>query len=565
MKEKVQSFKRALISKKFVNGKVLALTVGLGILFLALLTMWIRHLPSYLIILIDLPLSLITWHRMYQILYDLKLLFVFNDEYDVKLPPQERVWPTITFIIPSYQEPFSVAKMTFDSVVNAPYSGRKEIIAVDNSRDTSTEAFLSWKTYVEDFNTLHPNNGISAKFLHNQEKRTLKPGNLDLGQKNIEEGKFVVILDVDSALPDKEDLLELAVAELEADSTLAFIQFRIKATNGHFNDLSQAVAVSQDLLRLRMISRGYGGYKIFEGHNGIWRKTVLDELGTWTNYYRGKIVVTEDILKSTQAYAKGYYGKPLNIQTGEWVPSSLKALEGMWMRWMYGNSQTFFKYFRNFYSRTTSLSEKVDLSFHIGHHLVTLFFFLLVLLFQLFIPGPLTNIFILAFGISAQLIGAATSYFTDVRKMKMPMMRKFRHLYAGFFMIETFIMYTQIKSDIKFLLRIPQGWKVTEKGLENSMSWNSVILNNLFYIVLAALSTGVCVISWCRNYHMSPSSICYHLGLLFINFNLLLCIAVFGKQGRKSHNDVGSAIINNTTIEKLSVTELMEAEVIYGN
>jgi len=556
---KPYSIKRALIHKKFVTYKELGIAFALCFFYLLIHIGYVKGFPFYLIILIDLPMVLIIWHRTYQILYDFKLWF-FNNRFDIGVDyPREKKLPTIAFIIPSCQEPFSVAKMTFDSIVNAPYNSYKEIIVVDNSNDVSTEDFLKWKNYVENFNENYLNGGISAKFLYNEKKGTLKPGNLDLGQKSIQQGELVVFLDVDSTLPNNENLLEQSVAEFEADSTLGFIQFRIKATNNHFNILTQGTAVSQDLLRLRMISRGYGGYKIFEGHNGIWKKKVLDDSGVWTEYFRGNIIITEDILKSAHAYSAGFYGKPLNIETGEWVPSSLRALESMWMRWMYGNSQVIFKCFREIYSRKTTLLEKFDITYHITHHLVTLFFLLIAIFLQLSVRGPIANIFIVLFGIFPQVVSAFTSYFTSVRKMELPMVQKIQHIYAAFFMIETFIMFIQIKSDIKFILGVRQGWKVTEKGLESKIGWSSLIRNNLFYFSMAILSFVVCAISWFVNYDMALSSISYHFALLFITLNLLLCIIIYGKQGRKSHNYVDSTVINNDELSKSVNPELIKA------
>jgi len=198
--------------------------------------------------------------------YDLKLLFFFKTEDDNQNAVAKGMdFPVISFVIPSYEEPFNVAKMTFDSVVNAPYSGRKEIIVVDNSKDTLSDDFINWKNYIEQFNQLHPFRNITAKFVYNNERAKLKPGNLDLAEKSIKEGKYLVILDVDSTLPDNKKLLDRAVAELEQDERLGFIQFHMKASNNHFNELTQSVAASQDLHRLRLTGRSSGGYKIFEG------------------------------------------------------------------------------------------------------------------------------------------------------------------------------------------------------------------------------------------------------------------------------------------------------------
>ena len=406
---------RALVGKRFVDETTLVVVFILSMVFMAFFTFQMQGIPIYLKILIGVPILFLIWNKMYQTLYDLKLLFFFNEKYDShKKFPLDKEYPTVAFIIPSYREPFEVAKMTFDSAVNTSYKGRKEIIVVDNSKDVTTSDFIRLKNYVEEFNASHPAANIDATFVYNHRQDTLKPGNLDLAEQYIKEGEYVIILDVDSTLPVGENLLEKAVTEFILDSKLGFIQFRMKATNHHFNNLTQSVAASQDLHRLRLTSRSYGGYKIFEGHNGIWRRTLLNRIGAWTTYYKGNIMITEDAMKSAQVYAKGYYGKSLNIKTGEWVPNSLNALESMWMRWTYGTSQVLFKCFREIYSKKVSLVEKFDVSHHILHHFACGFIFPIAIILQLVAPGLLTNVFIIFMYIIPQLVGAATMYSDSI-------------------------------------------------------------------------------------------------------------------------------------------------------
>jgi cellulose synthase/poly-beta-1,6-N-acetylglucosamine synthase-like glycosyltransferase len=552
--EKISPTKRDLIKKKFVDWKILGAVFVLSFAYMLLNNSKLTTTHWLLVILLDIVLFLLVWNKLYQVLYDLKLLFFFDEKYDVDATfPAGKEYPVIAFIIPSYHEPFKVAKMTIDSVVNAPYSGRKEIIVVDNSKNTTSEDFLNLKKYIEEFNSRNPLKNINAKFIYNHRRDTLKPGNLDLAEKHIDEAEFVVILDVDSTLPSKGRLLESAVTEFILDHKLGFLQFTLKATNHHFNDLTQAVAASQDLHRLRLTSRSYGGYKIFEGHNGMWRKTVLDKVGAWTDYYKGNIMITEDILKSAQVYSNGYYGKSLNIKTGEWVPSSLNALESMWMRWTYGTSQVLFKYFMDIYSKRVSLVEKFDITYHVLHHFAHGFIIPLAILLQLTVPGMLTSLFIGTAYVLPQLVGAITIYFKSVRKLDLPLAAKLKYVYYGCFLVDTFIISTQLRSSINFLVGIPQGWKVTAKGIEDSLAWKDLLLNKTFHIFIGALCLLACGISW---YLQPGSSPLHSAGLIFLVINLVLCIFLFGKEGRKECNDVESAFIDTGD------QEILENEVL---
>lgn len=542
---KIIAAKRTLIRKKFVNKRSLALIFLATFAFIYGHVLLIRHLPLYAIVLVEATIFFLLWNKIYQMVYDLKLLFLFNKSYDAgETFPEGEEYPTITFLLPSYHEPFNVAKMTFDSIVRSAYEGRKDIIVVDNSTKVEEEDFIAWKSYVESYAILHPDANLTARFIHNTEQGKLKPGNLDIGCLHVEDSEYVVILDIDSTLPARGNLLETAIAEFMADPKLGFLQFTIRATNNHFNDLTQSVAASQDLHRLRLVSRSYGGYKIFEGHNGMWRTSVMDKIGPWTDYYKGRIMITEDILKSAIVYANGYYGKSLNIPTGEWVPASLNALQGMWMRWTYGTSQVLFKYYKEIYSRHLSVAEKMDVTYHILNHLVNGFMFPFAILMQWFVPGNATNLFLFIGFIVPQLIGVFSIYFTSVSKLKVPVWKRIQYVYAGFFLVDPFTMITQLKSTLHFLVGLPQGWKVTAKGVESTSKWKELLISKSFHLGIAIAGIAVCLGAWIIHDNADPARFAQYGILLFISLHVLLCVAVFGKERQQQENDVETATVD---------------------
>lgn len=537
--------KRYLIKKKFVTWQSLLAIFALTSLFLVFHTLHMSGNPVFVIVLMEVMMFVVVWNKMYQILYDLKLILFFNTSYDSTFDfPPDQAHPTITFIIPSYNEPFEVAKMTFDSVINTQYDGKKEIIVVDNSKNTNSTDFVRWRDYVENFELLYAKKNISAKFVHNKRQDTLKPGNLDLAEKFIKEGEFVIILDVDSTLPAIGNLLEKAIAEFLIDPHLGFLQFKMKATNHHFNDLTRAVAASQDLHRLRLTGRGFGGFKVFEGHNGMWRRSVLDSVGRWTDYYRGNIMITEDILKSAQVYSSEFYGKSINIETGEWIPSSLNALESMWMRWTYGTSQVLFKYFQSIYRSKATVVEKFDVSYHVLHHFTHGFILPITVLLLLTFPGIPTNSFLVAVYFLPQLVGAMTIYAKSMRKLKLPFFRKIQYLYHGYFLVDTFIMSTQLRGSINFLFGVAQGWKTTAKGIEQPSSWRNILAGKFYHLTIGAGLIAISLFSWLIYFDMALPAFWYFLLPAFIGANLIVCVFAFGKVGRKEANHVSSAIID---------------------
>lgn len=550
------STKRALIRKKFVNRRILALVFLVSFVYIFAHILVIRHVPLYVIIPLELIIFFLVWNKFYQVLYDLKLLFYFDSTYDSgERFPVNTAYPAISFIIPACHEPFAVAKMTFDSIVNTPYKGRKDIIVVDNSRETDTDDFKSFKHYVDTYEEQHPGENITACFIHNTEQGKLKPGNLDLGFQLVKNTDYVVILDVDSTLPAQGNLLEIAVAEFMADGKLGFLQFAIKATNNHFNDLSQAVAASQDLHRLRLMSRSFGGYKIFEGHNGMWRTTVLDTIGPWTDYYKGNIMVTEDVMKATLVYAKGYYGKSLNTLTGEWVPCSINALDSMWMRWTYGTSQVLFKCFREIYWGYASIVEKFDITYHIMNHLANGLVFLVAVFLQWFTPGAAANLFLLAGFLLPQLVAFITMYSMSISKLKASPLKRLQYLYSAFFLVDTFLMLTQLKSILNFLAGIPQGWKVTAKGTEKSAKWTDLVRTKLFHIGWPVAAITVCMVSWIVRDGATLASLGNYALLLFMSLSVLLCMVVFRKEKNEIPYDIESAAIDGHQAKEINMPE----------
>jgi cellulose synthase/poly-beta-1,6-N-acetylglucosamine synthase-like glycosyltransferase len=536
--------KRLLIKKKFVNWQALVAIFGATSIFVFCHVLLMNGKSVFVVVPMEAVMFVIVWIKMYQIIYDLKLVLFFNN-YDSTFDfPSGQRHPTITFIIPSYNEPFEVAKMTFDSIIGIQYSGRKEIVVVDNSRSTNSSDYVQWRNYVENFVSVHTKASVSTKFIHNMRADTLKPGNLDLAEKYIDQGEFVVILDVDSTLPTNAKLLEKAIAEFLIDPCLGFLQFKMKATNSHFNKLTRAVAASQDLHRLRLTGRGFGGFKVFEGHNGMWRRSVLEMVGRWTDYCRGNIVITEDILKSAQVYSSEFYGKSINIETGEWIPSSLNALEGMWMRWTYGTSQVLFKYFKNIYRGKATMIEKFDVSYHVLHHFTQGFILPIIILLQLTLPGVLTNSFLLAVYFLPQVVAATTIFTKSIHKLKLPFLTKIRCLYHGYFLVETFIMSTQLRGSINFLLGVSQGWKTTEKGIERPSNWKNILAGKFFHLILGAGLIASSMISWLFYFDMQFSKLFWVMLPAFIGINLIMCVFTFGQAGRKDHNHISTAVID---------------------
>ncbi len=452
--------------------------------------------------------------------------------------------PGVAFLIASYQEPFEVARMTFNCARDIDYAGPREIIVVDNSRDVASEDYKRWKQYVE--SNIGSDPRVRVVFRYNENGTGLKPGNIDLAQTLIEDAKYVVLLDVDSSLPTRSHLLERSVNEFEHDDKLGVVQFHTVATNDHFDFLTGPVAVAQNALRIQSLIRADGGFALFYGHNAMWRRSLLEQSGRWLEHYRGNVMVTEDLLHSVRAYTRGYTSRYVDVATGEWIPSSLDALTSMYMRWAYGGFQVLFKYFRQIITtRGLAPLERIDLlTFLASYAASPLVYPISVLWFLVFPPGRVGALtFVMIF--VPPLINAWIVHRRYTRELNTSAVKKLWDLYAGFFMIAgAFIQAVGLRAVFNFLVGAKQGWRVTSKGLEQRPGWAQVIAHNAYVIGLATVTLAALIAAWGWRTDFAAASVVYYLPPAFISVNLLLCVMIYGRQGRNAE-----ALIEGTTID----------------
>ena len=174
-------------------------------------------------------------------------------------------FPKVSVIIPSCNEPFNVAKMTFDSAISLDYPRDKiEIIVVDNS-DADFEGLQAWKQYVQS-----SDKSINSRFIHREGRQGFKPRNIDIGIGQ-SSGEFVFFLDIDSTI--RRSSLQRVLLHFELDPNLGYAQIHTLQTNAQGNSLIAKVnAIKLNLLRTAQGVRSHGGMCLFYGHNGIWRK-----------------------------------------------------------------------------------------------------------------------------------------------------------------------------------------------------------------------------------------------------------------------------------------------------
>lgn len=449
--------------------------------------------------------------------------------------------PAVAFVIASCDEPFEVARMTFDCAYTARYSGTREIIVVDNTVGTGNAEFLLWKAYVESH--IGRAEDIRVVFRHNADSAGKKPGNIDLAQRLIAEAEFVVFLDVDSSLPVDTDLLDLAVSRFAADPRLGVLQFHTVPTNNHFNRLSRAVGVAQHALRISYLMRARGGFAMFYGHNAMWRRELLHANGSWLEHYRDNVIVTEDLLKTLGVHAHGYTVDYLNVPTGEWVPSSLRALDSMWMRWTYGGFQVLCKYVRPILTAPgLSRTQRVDLATMLVGYGTTPLVYPLAFVWFAVLPTAVAAVATAAVVWLPQALCAAIMWHRHHGPAGRSAAGRLADLYAGMFLVETFILAVQIRAGVNFIAGRRQGWQVTAKGAEDKPCALATMLGHRFMVALSALSLAAIALGWAWHGFGAAALVGYAV-LALIPLQLLVCLAVFAGQVQGPDEAVAAAVI----------------------
>lgn len=445
------------------------------------------------------------------------------------LPPE----PTISSILPTQgcsiiiatrNEPFDVCKMTFDSAHQLDYPNElKEIIVVDNS-DLDFAELIQWRQYVESFKRIY---GERCRFIHREGTEGFKPRNLDIAMEYVS-FEHVMLLDADSTLP--QHALKAGMQSFDGDPKLGFVTFMLKSTNEHDNFMAKIGSIFQNMIRYLNDFTGHYGYCNFQGHNAIWSKKALDSICPWLEMHRGEVMVTEDIAAAFRSYEAGFYSKPIFIETGEWVPTSLKEFEAMWIRWSFGGMQVMSKYMRNIVnSNKIGFKVKLDMLYLIFKMAASCFPILAILC----VIFPQKNPWLVTL-VSLTLIPSiifSIGYYRHNHNKVGRWGRKIAEIYAAFFILSSFVSWCCIKAEINYYTRKTQGWKPTSKKREQSESWMDLIEHHWGKITFCLIGVIFMIASliryWESGYIFQYALYMLPSALFFIN--TILCIMIFGK------------------------------------
>ncbi len=523
-------------TKSFFNIKVLTMSIALS-MTTCFVIMYNEGASVPTLILLSLVFVFLV-----NIFYELNVVWRFLFFNEKKLAPTKGLadedCPTVAVVIPSCNEPLCVAKMTLDSALAIDYPSHKlSIIVVDNS-DEDHQDYPPWKRYVEG---LQKNIGVDVKFIHRRGREGFKPRNIDIALSHVY-ADYVMFLDVDSTLP--RDALRKPMSSFLNNPRLGFVQLQTIPTNvKDSSNLALAEGIKCYMQRFILGLNMHGGHMMFYGHNAIWRKTAIDQMGDTLEYHNGQIVVAEDFSMSVRTVLAGFHGKSVWLQSGEWVPASLRETEAMWLRWTVGAYQVFSKHL----SSAANLN-KFPLFEKLGwvQHMCTFvnygllpFYFLAGLAFQ---STPL--LYLAGLSMLPPLVMVIGAY----RKLSLGGMGKIKkmiHCYMANMVVDGFITWVRSKGMVRYLINSRHGWKPTGKATEGKILWTEVLRDQGGLLCYSLVCTGLSGLFLLDSHNTLYELGAYGMALVF-SLNLLLAVVVYGKDRMSVETE---AMVKNGSID----------------
>jgi cellulose synthase/poly-beta-1,6-N-acetylglucosamine synthase-like glycosyltransferase len=292
------------------------------------------HYPLFIIIYV----IALVWLSIYGLqAFILSTLFLLKWKHHPPIPPQPKIWPSVSVQLPVYNEKY-VIKRLIDAVCQLDYpSDSLSIQVLDDSTDETTRLASNKVKY-------YRRHGVNITMLHRIDRTGFKAGALERALKETS-GEFIAILDADFLPP--KDFLRRLVPYLINDPQLGMVQARWGHLNADFNQLTRGQAMLIDgHFVIEQTARYRSGLLFnFNGSGGIWRKSCIIDSGSWQDD-----TLAEDLDLSYRAQLKGWRIAylPEIVIPGE-LPPQIVAFKKQQYRWARGSIQVLRKQLKNLY------------------------------------------------------------------------------------------------------------------------------------------------------------------------------------------------------------------------
>lgn len=237
-------------------------------------------------------------------------------KYKENLVPEPKVWPTISVLVPAYNEE-KVISNTIEGLIETKYPKKEIIVIDDGSKDKTLQIALQYKNRVK---VLHKENGGKASAL-----------NYGL---NYAKGEIIVVVDADTILG-RHSLKEI-VKGFSIDKNVAAVAGNIKVRNP-VNWLTKCQSLEY-ITGIQIVRRAFdifGTITVIPGALGAMKKSKLEAVGT---YHKDTLV--EDFDTTIKILKSGLITQgSTNATAYTEAPDTLKDFVKQRKRWYRGNIQ----------------------------------------------------------------------------------------------------------------------------------------------------------------------------------------------------------------------------------
>jgi cellulose synthase/poly-beta-1,6-N-acetylglucosamine synthase-like glycosyltransferase len=250
-----------------------------------------------------------------------------------RIKPVPGYTPMISLHLPTYDEPPEVVGETLRALAALDYPAYEVLVVDNNTPDEKT-----WRPIEKLCREL----GARFRFFHLEKWPGFKSGALNFAlSQTSSAAELVGVVDADYRV---EPLFLREMVPAFTDPQVAFIQAPQDYRDYQPGSYSEAIYYSYEyFFEVPMPVRNERNAIIFSGTMGLMRKSVLQEIGGWSEW-----CITEDAEASLRVLKRGYKSLYFHRSLGRGLmPCTFAGLKRQRFRWCFGNIQILRKHWES--------------------------------------------------------------------------------------------------------------------------------------------------------------------------------------------------------------------------
>ena len=263
-------------------------------------------------------------------------------KYKEDLQSEPSSYPSISVLVPAYNEEKVIGR-TIDGLLDADYPNKEIIVIDDGSKDGTLKIANQYKDKVK---VLHKENSGKASAL-----------NYGIA---FAKGEIIIIVDADTIIG--RNALKQLVKGFSSDKNVAAVAGNIKVRNRvNWITWSQALEYVAGIEIIRRAFDFFGSITIVPGALGAFRKTALEEVGT---YHKDTLV--EDFDATIKVLKSGFVIQGSTTSTAYTeAPQTLHDFYKQRKRWYRGNLQVLSRHSETLFNPRYAFLYKIAFPFMI--------------------------------------------------------------------------------------------------------------------------------------------------------------------------------------------------------